>query len=218
VGQLVSITNNPNQYFHLSQTPLEPVAAFSLCNIAGIRDGQRILDPYSGSCAILLAAAMIAKDLQQVGIDSAHDGFINRDHIREDFETRGLQQPKAVFRGDSRIEAIRDRARAAVGDEPFDHIITDPPYGVREALEAGAPSSLEEMFQAIKEDRERGKPLLRKGGKLVCFVPLRPEQNLVDELPSQEQADEAGMKFLLSREQPLNSKLSRWLVSYECIR
>lgn len=131
---------------------------------------------------------------------------------------RGLQQPHAVFQGDSTDAAVRDEARAAVGNEPFDHIITDPPYGVREALEAGAPSPLEELFQAIKEDQDRGKPLLRQGGRLVCFIPLRPEMNLEDELPSKEQADDAGMKLLVSIEQPLNSKLSRWLVSYECIR
>ena len=199
-----------------SQTPLEPIAALSLCNIAGIRDGQRIFDPYSGSCAILLAGAKIAKNLGQVGVDSAHDGLINRDHIREDFEVRGLQQPKAVFRGDSTFASVRDRARAAVGDEPFDHIITDPPYGVREAIDAGAPSPLEEMFRAIKEDRDRGKPLLRKGGKLVCFVPCHPEESLLEELPTRKQEDEAGLKFLRSIEQPLNSRLSRWLVSYEC--
>lgn len=200
------------------QTPLEPIAAFSLCNIAGIRDGQRIFDPYSGSCAILLAAAMIAKDLQQVGVDIAHDRFINRDHIWEDFNSRGLPQPKAVFRGDSTIAAIRQKARAAVGDEPFDHIITDPPYGVREAIDANAASPLEEMFEAIKDDRDRGKRLLRKGGRLLCFVPCKPEESLMEKLPGVEKAEEAGMRFLLSIEQPLNSKLSRWLVSYECIR
>jgi tRNA G10 N-methylase Trm11 len=153
-----------------------------------------------------------------VGVDIAHDGLINREDIVKDFDTRGLTQPKAVFRGDSTVASVRDRARAAVGGEPFDHIITDPPYGIRERMDANAPTPLEELFQAIAEDRDNGKPLLRQGGKLVAFVPCHPEEDLMSILPSKEKAEAAGMKFLLSREQPLNSKLSRWLVSYACIR
>merc|ERR1712232_287850 len=102
---------------------------------------------------------MISDNLQQVGVDSAHDRLINRQHILQDFSSRNLEPPKAVFRGDSTDPAIRYRARAAVGNEPFSHVITDPPYGVRESIDAGAPSPLEEMFRSIKKDREKGKPL-----------------------------------------------------------
>ena len=161
---------------------------------------------------------MLSPSCQTVGIDIAHDGFINRDHVIEDFATRGLTEPKAVFRGDFTDADVRDEARAAVENTAFDHIITDPPYGIRERMDANAPSPLEELFQAIEEDRNRGAPLLKKGGQLVCFVPCRPEIDLADMLPSKEKTEAAGMKFLLSREQPLNSKLSRWLVSYLCIR
>lgn len=196
---------------------MEPIAAFSLCNIAGVRANQRIFDPYSGSCAILLAAAMLSSSCQTVGVDIAHDGIIDRIHIREDFATRGLKQPKAVFRGDSTDAAVRDRARAAVGGEPFDLIITDPPYGVRERIDSNAPTPMQEMFLAIAEDRARGYSLLRKGGRLVSFVPCHPETNLADVLPNKDETEAAGMQFLLSREQPLNSKLSRHLVAYKCI-
>ena len=163
---------------------------------------------------------MIEPTCQTVGVDIAHDGLVNRDDIAKDFTTRSLPQPKAVFRGDSTDASVRDKARAAVGeDEPFDHIITDPPYGIREKMDANAPMPLEELFQAVKDDRDRGKPLLRKGGRLVAFVPCNPEeQNLNDVLPSQKQADAAGMEFILAIEQPLNSRLSRWLVSYGCTR
>lgn len=209
---------NPNTRICVTTTPLEPIAAFSLCNIAGIGENQRILDPFSGSCAILLAAAMISPSCQTVGIDIAHSGFINRDHITEDFATRGLTQPKAILKGDFTNSTIRDTARAAVGNAAFDHIVTDPPYGIREKMDANAPSPLEDLFQVIEDDRKRGVPLLKKGGKLVCFIPCRPEIDLADMLPSPEQADAAGLKFLLSREQPLNSQLSRWLVSYVCLK
>ena len=100
----------------------------------------------------------------------------------------------------------------------FDHIITDPPYGIRERFDSNASTPLEDLFQAISEDRDRGVPILKKGGKLVCFVPCHPEADLNDFLPSNEKAKSAGMRLLSSLEQPLNSKLSRYLVSYLCIR
>lgn len=203
----------------VTTTPLEPIASFSLCNICGIGENERILDPCSGSCAILLAAAMISPSCQTVGIDIAHDGLINRDHVFEDFATRDLTPPKAVFQGDFTNSVDRDKARAAVGNAPFDHIITDPPYGIRERKDANAPTPLEELFRAIVDDRNRGTPLLRKGGKLVSFAPCWVEkETLADVLPTPEQTEAAGMKFLLSREQQLNSKLSRWLVSYTCVK
>jgi len=161
---------------------------------------------------------MISPSCQTVGIDIANDWLVNRDHILEDFATRDLTKPKGVFRGDFTDSNVRDEARAAVQNEAFDSIITDPPYGIRERMDANAPSPLEEIFKAIEEDRNRGARLLKKGGKLVCFVPCHPEVDLEDMLPSKEKTEAAGMKFLLSREQPLNSKLSRWLVSYLCIR
>ena len=161
---------------------------------------------------------MISPSCQTVGIDIAHDGLINRDHIFEDFATRDLTPPKAVFEGDFMNPDDRAKARAAVGDVAFDHIITDPPYGIRERKDANAPTPLEELFQAIVEDRNRGTPLLKKGGKLVCFIPCWvKKEKLADNLPTPEQTEAAGMKFLISREQPLNSKLSRWLVSYVCL-
>ncbi|CAB9508807.1 tRNA methyltransferase 11 homolog (Saccharomyces cerevisiae) [Seminavis robusta] len=202
----------------VTTTPLEPIAACSLCNIAGVSTDQTILDPYSGSCAILLAAAMMAPSCQTVGVDVAHDGLINRDHILQDFEFRGLARPKAIFRGDSIDPMVRDRARAAIGEEPFDHIITDPPYGIREKMDANAPSPLEDLFTALEHDRDRGRRLLKVGGRLVCFVPCNPTVDIQKVLPSQAKTERAGMKFLQSQEQPLNSGLSRWLVSYECTK
>jgi hypothetical protein len=35
----------------ITNTPLCPIAAFSLCNIASVRSGYSVLDPYAGSCS-----------------------------------------------------------------------------------------------------------------------------------------------------------------------
>ena len=168
---------------------------------------------YAGSCATLLAAAMIAPDCESVGVEIAHNGYVNRTNIILDFTSRSLKEPKELILGDSTDLVVREAAKAAVNNESFDIIIADPPYGIRESVGYNEKSPLEEMFAAIAFDRS-DKRLLKLGGRLVAFVPVTDEQVFTEMLPSQELTEKAGLKFEDSREQPLNTKLSRWLVSY----
>jgi tRNA G10 N-methylase Trm11 len=192
---------------------LEPIAAFVLCNIARIKNYDKVLDMYAGSCATLLAAAMIAPDCESVGVEIAHNGYVNRTNIILDFTSRSLKEPKELILGDSTDLVVREAAKEAVNNESFDIIIADPPYGIRESVGYNENSPLEEMFAAIAFDRS-DKRLLKLGGRLVSFVPVTDEQVFTEMLPSQELTEKAGLKFEDSREQPLNTKLSRWLVSY----
>jgi tRNA G10 N-methylase Trm11 len=189
-----------------------------MCNVAGVKDGSTILDPYAGSCATLLAAAMIAGTCRTVGIEIAHDGLVNRNDIQKDFETRGLVAPLALLQGDSTESTLRDKARKAIGDESFDLIITDPPYGIRESKGYNELPPLVELFSSLADDREAGKPLLKVGGRLVAFVPCHEDEELMDCLPTETMTLLAGLSLDVMREQPLNDKLSRWLVAYSCIR
>jgi tRNA G10 N-methylase Trm11 len=207
----------PNTRICVTNTPLCPIAAFSLCNVAGVRAGQSILDPYAGSCATLLAAAMMEPTCRTVGIEISHNGDVNRDDIRKDFSTRDLVEPLALILGDSTDESIRNEARSFIGDEPFDHIITDPPYGIRESKGYNEMSPINEILQTIKSDRASGRRLLKKGGRLVCFIPVQEEETLEGVMPTPAQLEEAGLRCEVIREQPLNDKLSRWLVSFLCI-
>jgi tRNA G10 N-methylase Trm11 len=201
----------------ITNTPLEPIAAFSLCNVARIKNGDCVLDPYCGSGTTLLATAMMAPQAQTVGIEIAHNGLVNRDDIRRDFASRGLTLPQLIY-GDSTDASIRQQARVAVGNQPFDAIVADPPYGIRESSNYNEKSPLEELFASIEQDREAGNRLLNIRGRLVAFVPVTDQQTLRQMLPSQEATQSAGLEFEVSREQPLNEKLSRWLVSFVCVR
>ncbi len=178
------------------------------------------MDPYAGSCTTLLASAMIAPDSETVGIEIAHNGLVNREHIAQDFTTRNLKLPNQIICGDSTDLEVRETAKAAVNDEPFNVIIADPPYGIRESMNYNEHSPLEELFTSIAIDRSvtNRERLLKRGGRLVAFVPVTDEQSLEEMLPSQDLVEKAGLKFEVSREQPLNEKLSRWLVCYICIK
>jgi len=216
----------PTERICITNTPLEPIASFVLCNIARIKNYDKILDPYAGSCATLLAAASIAPDSETVGIEIAHNGYVNREHINRDFTSRSLKIPNKLICGDSTDPIVREDAKSAVGNDSFDAIIADPPYGIRESTSYNELSPLEELFTAIAFDRSDHsvvgntnvtsyhKRLLKLGGRLVAFVPVTDEQVLTEMLPSQKLTEKAGLRFEVSREQPLNKKLSRWLVSY----
>jgi tRNA G10 N-methylase Trm11 len=197
-------------------TPLCSIAAYLLCNIALIQENQTILDPFAGSAATLLAAALISPSVRTVGIEIASDGFISRSNIRKDFKSRGVAEPIALLQGDIMDPSTRDNAREAIGNRAFDVIITDPPYGRREAMSGvgvgNDKSALNELIDAIGHDRCRGKSLLRPGGRLVAFLPCPKDSNVLDLLPSQERLSYAGLKLLEKREQKLNDS-SRRMVS-----
>lgn len=207
-------TISPNTRTCVTNTPLCPIASFTMCNVAGLVANQAVLDPYAGSAAILLAAAMLEPTCQTVGIDIAHDGLVNRDDILRDFSSRNLTKPIALLQGDSTADSILRMARDAIGGKPFDVIITDPPYGVRESTIQTVP--INALLHSIAKGRQAGSPLLRDGGKLVCFIPCQADQTLESVLPRQELMIESGLRYDAVREQPLNSKLSRWLVSFVC--
>jgi Putative RNA methylase family UPF0020 len=210
---------NPNTRICVTNTPLCPVAAFIMGNVAGIRAGSSALDPYCGSGGTLLAASMLSNSSSTVGIEIAHNGIVNRDDINKDFLVRGLTQPLALILGDSSDCRVRALARQANGGKPFDCIITDPPYGIRESTGGPQRRPIDDLLQMIIDDREAGTPILRHGGRLVAFLPHQTEDESVDDiLPMSEQVLAAGLCLDVIREQPLNDLLSRWLVSYVCTR
>ena len=215
----------PNTRICVTTTPLCPIASFTLCNIAQIhrRGNCTILDPFAGSCATLLAAAHITtlpttssisdvsttqqssqRGCQSVAIEIAHNGYVNRDDIIKDFETRSLPPPVDIIRGDCTSSEIRHQARLAIGGGAFDFIVTDPPYGIREAMSSGEESNLGEgstetippltqLFYAMGQDISNGTPLLKQGGCLVAFIPVQKGQSLEDCLPDSKARDAAHL-------------------------
>ena len=194
----------------VTTNPLCPIASFALCNIAQLQRNGRppILDPFAGSCATLLAAAHITSlptplsylskphpslgGCRSVAIEIAHEGFVNRNDIVEDFVTRSLPPPSEIIPGNCLSLEARDRARLAIGEGAFDVIITDPPYGIREAMSSEENSDnseevddsnndndppsispLTKLFYAMGQDRRNGTPLLKAGGHLVAFIPVQ---------------------------------------------
>jgi tRNA G10 N-methylase Trm11 len=209
----------PKTRICITRTPLCPLASFIMCNLAQIKEGDSILDPYAGSCSTLLAASMVVPSIQSVGIEIADNNSVNRDDILKDFESRGLSPPKHLLHGDSLDSDVRDIARAAIGNVPFDAIIADPPYGRREKYSAKKDiPPLIKFIECIKADYEAGKPLLKRGGRFVAFVPTNEGESVYNGIPSMDDLELAGLKIESLTEQPLSGTLSRWLLVLRCTR
>ncbi|KAL7571909.1 hypothetical protein ACA910_006546 [Epithemia clementina (nom. ined.)] len=95
-----------------TSTPLCPIAAYSLCNAAQIQPHSKLLDPYSGSSAILLAAAQIEPTVRSIAIEVQDYQTISRVDIQRDFTMRQLPPPLALLHGDSSDPKIRQLARS----------------------------------------------------------------------------------------------------------
>ena len=196
-------------------TPLCSISSHLLCNVAMVGSGscQSVLDPFAGSAATLLAAAMISPEARTIGIDTGFGLDISRADLLRDFSTRGLTEPVALIQGDILDSATRDEARSA-NCGAFDVIMTDPPYLIREAFtggERGMGAPLMGLLEAMGQDLEQGKPLLKRGGSLVSFVPCTPDHHIDELLPQQRLQDFAGLQLETKREQKINNKLSRWV-------
>lgn len=198
----------------VTRTPLCPLASFIMCNLGRVKEGDRVMDPYSGSCSTLLASAMIAPTSQSVGIEIAGDDVVNRERIYEDFESRGLRSPVQLIHGDCTDDVIRNIALNAVGKQAFDVILADPPYGRREKASKNQKPPLVQLIECMGADLQRGEPLLRRGGRLVAFVPTNEGEDVNDGLPSQADLDKAGLEMTSLTEQPLSETLSRWLAVF----
>lgn len=163
---------------------------------------------------------------RSVAIEIAHNGYVNRDNIIQDFVTRSLPPPTEFVRGDCLSREVRHQARLAIGGVAFDAIVTDPPYGIREAMssegetgnDSPSISPLTQLFYAMGNDRSNGTPLLKLGGHLVAFIPVRKGECLEDCLPDMNARKEAGLVMEgEGKEQVLSDVLSRWLVSFVCV-
>jgi tRNA G10 N-methylase Trm11 len=127
-----------------------------------------------------------------------------------------LTPPVALLHGDCTDPSIRQAALTAIGGGPFDCILTDPPYGIRESLLEKRP--IDDLLDMIRDDRDAGRPLLRQDGRLVVYLPQSNDEPLwTHVLPTAAKMEEAGLRLELTRKQYLSDVLNRWLVSFVCV-
>ncbi len=126
---------------------IDPAMARAMVNMAGILEGETVLDPFCGTGSLLVEAGLVGARIFGHDSDSAMIHGARRNLVR-----CGL-----------RADLVRaDALRTPVKGSGFDGIVTDPPYGRSSPARMEAEDLLR-AFPAVAYD------LLRKGGKM-CFA------------------------------------------------
>ena len=221
----------------IGNTSMDPELSFLMANLAGVKPGSFIFDPFVGSGSLLIGAAhfggyVLGADinyniLHARGKSSRKDaGYRQRDETIENnlaqYNLQGSFVDKCLC--DAAIHPWN------TSNELFDAIITDPPYGIREgSVKVGAKGVIsvktEDLTPGMVHFPERmgyhldnvfkdlllyASKTLIIGGKLVYWLPVNRQEYTSDMVPLH-----PSLKLLCNAEQILNSHSSRRLIVME---
>jgi tRNA (guanine10-N2)-methyltransferase len=106
--------------------------SFVMCNLALVRKGSLVYDPFVGTGSILVSAAawgahVLGTDIDiRVIRDGKRDKHGHHCNVYSNFRDYGLQDPVGLYRADMAHPPWRPGMEGIV-----DVILCDPPYGVR---------------------------------------------------------------------------------------
>jgi tRNA (guanine10-N2)-dimethyltransferase len=132
---------------------LAPRLARVAANLARVRPGDRVVDPFVGTGALLLEAALLGARVS--GVD------------RDPQMVKGAIRNLAHFGLEAEELVVADAAEALdrLDRSPFDAVLTDPPYGRASASHGEAPADL--VARVLPLYAARSSP----DGRLVVVLP-----------------------------------------------
>ncbi len=135
---------------------LAPRLARAAVNLAAVRPGETVLDPFLGTGALLAEAALLGSRVYGLDVDPAmvRGALRNLEHL-------GVRA-EALAQGDARSVELPG------APETFDALVTDPPYGRSSASVGAAPGRL------VEETLARWVRRLRPDGAVVVVSPGGP--------------------------------------------
>ncbi|KAL3843728.1 hypothetical protein ACJIZ3_001131 [Penstemon smallii] len=186
---------------YLGPTAMDAEMAFLMANLAQVKPGKLVYDPFVGTGSILVAAAHFGAMTMGADIDIrvVRDGRGPDCNVWSNFKQYGLPMPISLLRADNNLPPWRSGLK-----EVFDAIICDPPYGVRAGgrksggrkllkgiidpytvpddkrtghIPSTAPYSL---VECVHDLLDRAAKMLVIGGRLVYFYPILRDDNSID--------------------------------------
>jgi len=183
----------------ISTTSMDPTLSLIMANLAQIKANDVVFDPFAGSGSLLVTAAYFGGYVIGADIDfllfhgrskPCRSKVKQRDpdeNIRANLKQYGLESKYLDV-------VLSDFSRPLWNKFEFDAIITDPPYGIREAakkigsnkeykipedlLANHIPAKIHYNLQDIINDLLKfATYYLKQGGRLVFWIPKVREEN-----------------------------------------
>lgn len=220
----------------IGNTTMDPHLSLIMANQAKIKNGDLVFDPFVGTGSLLVAAACfggygIGADIDYLILHAKSKPTRKKDRMT------GRQHDESVKANFAQYSLQHRYLDVVVADSSLpnwkpgfklDAIITDPPYGIREAMER--VGSLKKDFQLAEEYLathipskivyEMGQLLkdllcfsamhLAIGGRLVTWIPICREEYDIRMLPSH-----PCLVLVGNSEQILSKFISRRLLTFE---
>lgn len=220
----------------IGNTSMDPLLSLVMGNMACIKPGDIVLDPFVGTGGLLIAAAQYGAFVLGTDIDflmlhgKAKPSRLNQrkrepdESILANMKQYGLESHYLdVVVADTSLPLWRCHSL-------LDAIITDPPYGIRESTErigtekdykipdhlasGHIPSKVTYSLQDIIEDLLDFSSLyLKLHGRLVYWMPVFNEDFDKKKLPYH-----SCLELISSCKQPLTGHSSRYLITMEKVK
>ena len=143
---------HPKHRAHFAPVSIHPRYARALVNLAGIREGDRVADPFCGTGGLLIEAGLVGAKVYGSDLDPRMV-----EGTRATLETHGVHG--------ATLEARDVGELPELAGAPLDAVVSDPPYGRSSTTNHEPMAELyERFFLATKE-------ALRPGGRLAVISP-----------------------------------------------
>ena len=163
---------------YLGRTTLPPDLAYLMAIQARCVPGSVVLDPFCGTCSILMSCAVLGATTVGIDVDAEvlHGTVDGQPGIELNFREADLEPPAKLIRGDM---AESEQLTAGSPYSRFDAIVTDPPYGLMEGL----GPYYRPLSRRLTELLFLGCQRLRIGGRLVFLLPVPSSVHEDDAIP-----------------------------------
>ncbi|XP_030371672.1 tRNA (guanine(10)-N2)-methyltransferase homolog [Scaptodrosophila lebanonensis] len=218
----------------IGNTSMDAQLSLLMANQAMVRDGDLVFDPFVGTGSLLVSAAKFGAYVLGADIDF----MMLHARCRPSRITQKVRDKDESVRSNLKQYGCADRYMDVVVADfsnplwhrrlCFDSIITDPPYGIREATEkvetkgtakentrtpdmAHYPSTSHYSLQHLYTDLlEFASKHLKMEGRLVCWLPFHRDDYSEELLPHH-----THLQLVANSEQTLTGNTARRLLTYE---
>ncbi|XP_024080900.1 tRNA (guanine(10)-N2)-methyltransferase homolog isoform X2 [Cimex lectularius] len=221
----------------IGNTSMDPQLSFVMANQALVKKGDIILDPFVGTGSLLISAAQFGGYVLGADIDYLMIHGKSRPTRKQDRHKPRVDE--SIYQNMVQYNLQSQYLDVVVADSSLplwkpqftlDAIITDPPYGVREAMErvgstrddkkisdvhlkTHIPSKIQySLTELISDLLLFSVKHLKMGGRLVTWLPVIRCEYEENKLPQH-----SCLKLVGNSEQILSTTASRRLLTYEKI-